>query len=311
VPTPLISVVVPSFERPDGLHACLGQLAEQALERDAFEVIVCDDGSARPLETLLGTHLEALRGRLQLRILRQENAGPAAARNRGAGVARGRFLAFTDDDCRPHRDWLPRLLSRFSGTPETLIGGALANGVSDDRFAAANQHLMDFVYETREGRRGGRRFFSTSNLAVPAEGFRRLNGFSTAFRRAAGEDYDFCARWQDAGLPMTYAPEAVVCHAHPLSLRTFSRQHFDYGRALYLVRHRIADRNGSRMRGESPGFYLRMMVSPLRNSPRGRRWFEAGLLAWSQAMTFAGVCRQAFALQQNPESPASAGPRQP
>jgi GT2 family glycosyltransferase len=183
--------------------------------------------------------------------------------------------------------------------------------VTDDRFAAATQHLMDFVFETREAQQGGRRFFSTSNLAVSAEGFRRLNGFSTAFRRAAGEDYDFCARWQDAGLPMTYAPEAVVCHAHRLSFRTFSRQHFEYGKALYLVRSRIADRNGSRLRGESPGFYLRMVLSPLRIPPRGRRWFEAGLVAWSQAMTFAGVCRQAFALQPNDETPASADPRQP
>jgi hypothetical protein len=54
-----------------------------------------------------------------------------------------------------------------------------------------------------------------------------------------------------------------------------------------------------------------MMVSPLRNPPRGRRWFEAGLVAWSQAMTFAGACRQAFALQRNLESQASASPRQP
>jgi GT2 family glycosyltransferase len=307
VPTPLISVVVPAFERPEALLACLGHLADQALERDAFEVIVCDDGSTTPLETLLGSHLHALRQRLQLRILRQENAGPAAARNHGAEVARGRFLAFTDDDCRPHREWLPRLLSRFSGTPEMLIGGGLANGVSDDRFAAANQHLMDFVYETRERRRGGRRFFSTSNLGVPTEEFRHLNGFSTAFRRPAGEDYDFCGRWQDAGYPMTYAPEAVVYHAHPLSLRTFSRQHFDYGRALYLIRRRIAARNGLRMRTESPGFYLRMMVSPLRNSPRHRRWLEAGLVAWSQVMTLAGVCREAIALSRNPESPASGG----
>lgn len=311
MPAPLISVVVPAFERPEALLACLGQLADQALERDAFEVVVCDDGSATPLEAVLGVSLEALRGRLHLRMLRQENAGPAAARNRGAGVARGRFLAFTDDDCLPRRDWLPRLLSRFSDTPETLIGGGLVNEVSDDRFAAATQHLMDFVYDARERQADGRRFFSTSNLALPAEGFRRLGGFSLAFRRAAGEDYDFCARWQDAGLPMTYAPEAVVCHAHRLSFRTFTRQHFDYGRALYLVRRRIADRNGARLQGESPTFYLRMTLSPLLQPPRGRRWLEAGLVAWSQAMTLAGVCRQALALQRNHERPASAGSEQP
>ena len=40
------------------------------------------------------------------------------------------------------------------------------------------------------------------------------------------------------------------------------------------------------------------------------RWFEAGLLAWSQAMTFAGVCRQAFVVQPNDETPPSADPRQ-
>ena len=56
----------------------------------------------------------------------------------------------------------------------------------------------------------GHRFFSTANLAMPASRFWMLDGFSERFSRAAGEDYDLCARWQEAGFPCGYAPEVAV-----------------------------------------------------------------------------------------------------
>ena len=98
------SVVIPTYNRPSQLRECLEALADQDYPRTAFEVIVVDDGST---ESLRGID-DLFRAKLPLVFLRQQNAGPASARNTGAQHAKGRYIAFTDDDCVPARDWLRR-----------------------------------------------------------------------------------------------------------------------------------------------------------------------------------------------------------
>ena len=88
-----VSIVIPTYGRPDQLAACLDSLEALDYPRDRFEVIVVDDGSPQPLPPYGGA--------LRVTLVRQAHAGPAAARNTGAAASRGRWLAFTDDDCRP------------------------------------------------------------------------------------------------------------------------------------------------------------------------------------------------------------------
>ena len=99
---PLFSVVIPTYGRPRQLTACLQSLARLDDSRGAFEVIVVDDGSETPPQAAIA----AAGVRLDVALLQQSHAGPAAARNAGALKARGAFLAFTDDDCQPAPDWL-------------------------------------------------------------------------------------------------------------------------------------------------------------------------------------------------------------
>src|SRR3982074_1756325 len=105
--TPEVSVVVASHDRPARLAALLEALRAQELGRDAFEVVVVDDGSAPGTAAVLDA--ERNRGELDLVVLRHERArGPAAARNAGWRRARASLIAFTDDDCRPPPHWRPR-----------------------------------------------------------------------------------------------------------------------------------------------------------------------------------------------------------
>ena len=127
---------------------------------------------------------------------------------------------------------------------------------------------------------------------MPAEQFRRIGGFSEAFPLAAGEDYDFCHRWQHAGLEAAYAPEAVVRHAHALTAGSFCRQHFNYGRGLYLCRRRIAERERKPLRVEAPTFYWGLVRFPLRQTRGLGGWFSVLLVLGSQAATFAGAVRE-------------------
>jgi glycosyltransferase involved in cell wall biosynthesis len=87
--TPLFSIVVPTYGRPEYLGECLASILQQTVED--FEVIVVDDASPEPVELPVAD--------ARMRLLRRDtNGGPAAARNTGMSVAAGTYLAFCDDD---------------------------------------------------------------------------------------------------------------------------------------------------------------------------------------------------------------------
>ena len=280
-PAPSTSVVVPSFGRPKALRACLEALMAQD-EADR-EVVVVDDGSPEPLAPVC----EGLPG---VRCLRQGNAGPAAARNRGAREARGAFLAFTDDDCRPRPHWLSALRRAWGGDPRRMVGGRVENGLPTNPYASASQALCDYLYDYYGAAGGEAPFFTTNNLGVAREGFERLGGFDESFPIAAAEDRDLGLRWRDGGGTLAFASEAVVDHHHPLTLRRFLRQHANYGRGARHL-HRALDRRGAEQpRVEPARFYAGLVLWPLRR--RGVRGLGGSvLMGLSQVAMVRGYAR--------------------
>ncbi|MEL6605516.1 MAG: glycosyltransferase, partial [Cyanobacteria bacterium J06614_10] len=77
---PMFSVVVPTYNRPKQLERCLMALVQLKYPRDRCEIIVVDDGSQTPLDSVVGPFQQYV----NIQLIRQENAGPAAARNAGA-----------------------------------------------------------------------------------------------------------------------------------------------------------------------------------------------------------------------------------
>jgi glycosyltransferase involved in cell wall biosynthesis len=273
---PLFTVVVPTRDRPRPLEGCLAALA--ALDfPGGHEVLVVDDGSREPVRIPAGA---------QTRVVRLDGRGPAAARNAGAAAARGRWLAFLDDDCRPRPDWLSALQAHLEKEPQALVGGRTVNVLVDNPWSAASQLLVDWLYTWYGARGGGGRFFTTSNLAVATVEFRHLGGFDESFPHPGGEDRDLCERWAARGLPFDYAPEAIVDHAHPLGPRSFWRQHVAYGQGARLLHRRRAER-GVASRIEPPAFYLGMLRHPFaRRVARPLR--QAALLTLAQIANVAG-----------------------
>jgi len=112
---PLVSVVVPTRDRPRELSGALASIFDQSF-RD-FEIVVVDDGSRAEIEPL------GPRAGSSLRVSRLEPArGAAAARNHGVSCARGRYVAFLDDDDR----WLPTFLETQVEALQATDGPALS-----------------------------------------------------------------------------------------------------------------------------------------------------------------------------------------
>jgi glycosyltransferase involved in cell wall biosynthesis len=281
---PFISIVIPTYNRPQQLSVCLQACSRLNYRHDRFEVIVVDDGGVTPLDEVVNQ----FRGLLTLKLLRQQNAGPAAARNRGASEAMGEFLAFTDDDCAPASNWLQTLAAQFITSPDCAVGGQTPNVLMHNLYSTASQSIVSYLIAYYSQAPDRVPFFPSCNLAFPTARFHDVGGFNVSFPRSAGEDRELCDRWQHRGYRMIHAPEAVVYHSHHLTAKTFLRQHFHYGRAAYYYHRVRAHERKQPLNVEPPAFYVNLITYPFGNIRLWKAIRVAPLIIAAQAANAVG-----------------------
>jgi GT2 family glycosyltransferase len=282
---PYFSVIIPTYNRPRELRCCLRALSSLDYPRDRVEIIVVDDGDNVPV----GPVVALSKDRLNIILVRQRHAGPAAARNTGAMRAEGEVLAFTDDDCAPAPDWLQRLAARLVDASDQAIGGKIINALRGNRYSVASQIVVDYLYRWYNTDHEQARFFSSNNVAMPAEAFHAIGGFDIGFTRAAGEDREFCDRLLYHGYRLVYAPEVLVYHLHLLTLGTFLRQHFRYGRGSFRFHQAERTRhNLKRVRLQPLSFYHHLVKAPFFEEAGQQAVMLSGLMLMSQVSTAAG-----------------------
>ena len=111
---PRVSVIIPSYNtRPQWLQESIQSVLAQTYTD--FEVILVDDGSTESLSSLVSVSDE------RVRYVRQENKGPAAARNRGIGLAVGRYVAFLDSDDLFLPNKLEKQVDMMESRPDVVL----------------------------------------------------------------------------------------------------------------------------------------------------------------------------------------------
>jgi len=283
---PYFSIIVPTYNRPVQLSICLKSLVELKYQRDRFEVIVVDDGSKESLNSVV----QPFSKEITVKLVSQFNAGPAAARNTGVKHAKGEYIAFTDDDCRPAHDWLQQLAFHFGTAKNHAIGGKTINALIRNLYSSASQLHVDYLYEYYNPDPQKAHFFSTGNFALPAKIFDTVSGFDHSL--ITGEDREFCDRLHDYGYSMRYAPEVVVYHAHTLTLRSFWLQHFNYGQGAFIFRSVRARRCQRMINLECLSFYLKLIFYPLWSGIGTKPVRYANLLLISQVANLLGFFKQ-------------------
>ena len=272
------AIIIPTYNRPRQLAQCLADL--DRLDAAPWPIIVVDDGSAQPLDAVCAPYANVT-------LIRQDNAGPGAARNAGARAAETfDKLLFIDDDCRPRPDWASKLVAAQGDTPGRLVGGRVTNALPDNPFSAASQSLLTFLYDYYQAHGSEMKFFTTNNMCVRRTDFLAAGGFDAGFAFAS-EDRDFSLRWAARGGELTYREDAVVEHAHDLSFASFWKQHSSYGRGARKLHLTLDERTEARPRPEGLGFYFGMLTQPFRGG--GRQPFaEAFLVGLSQVAMLTG-----------------------
>ncbi len=284
---PSISIIIPTYSRPQQLSDCLAALSRLNYPPSDFEVIVVDDGNPIQLDEVV----KLWQSKLLITLLKQSNQGPAAARNLGADHAEGQLLAFTDDDCTPATDWLQKFSEQFSKNPNSLMGGQTINALPNNLYATTSHLLVDFLYDYYNGKDAKirqTRFFTSNNFSISKQIFQRLGGFSLKFPLAAGEDRELCDRALQLGYEMLYVPEALVYHAHHLTFVQFCQQHFNYGRGAIHFNQVRATRNLGKIKPESSPFYLNLLLYPFKKGFSSRSYLISMLLFLTQFAHSAG-----------------------
>ena len=245
--SPFLSVVIPTFQRNDLLEKCLNCLApDQQLgmilvsrysktgpekmehgfsfrsfatnslynestqhiesintELPSYEIIVADDGRTSTAKTLIHQRFP------WVRWVQGPGIGPAANRNAAAAVARGTWLAFTDDDCLPQPEWLHAFLVAITAHPGVTVFEGKT--VPDRPRKTLAEH-------SPVGSQAGNLW--SCNFAILRSEFEHLGGFDSQFR-VCMEDNDFALRVRKSGLIFPFIEDALV--VHPWRSRSLAR----------------------------------------------------------------------------------------
>jgi glycosyltransferase involved in cell wall biosynthesis len=204
-----ISIIVPTYNRKELSLACAGALCAQTYPRCSYEVIFIDDGSPD------GTY-EALESRYGdeggfFRVLRQDNKGPAAARNYGVSVALGDIILFTDDDCLPAPNWVDKHLEWFDRHPDYAGAGGLIRRKRDSligRFIDVSESMM------HPGKGEDAYYLITANAGYRKKAFEAVGGFDERITWPGGEDPDLSRKIVEWGGKLGRNFEAMIEHEH-------------------------------------------------------------------------------------------------
>jgi glycosyltransferase involved in cell wall biosynthesis len=276
---PLVSVIVPVFDNPEGLRSCLAALEGQTYPADRYEVIVADNGSREDPAPIVAEFPHA-------RLVREARVGSYAARNAAVLVAKGAVFAFTDSDCLPAPSWLARGVERIGLEADLgLVAGGIEMFVRDE----AKPTIAELV-DLHEWGLGDQQlaeethFGATANVFTTRAVWKRVGPFDA--RLKSGGDLEWGNRAHAQGLRVVFAPEAVVRHP---ARRTFR----EVKNRVVRLAGGAADRQRRSGRSLLP-LLVRVMKPEVRRSARIARnpqiagvWKKLACISMLQRLRFA------------------------
>lgn len=230
-----ITVVVPAYNAAGVLGTCLRRLADQDYPKDRYEVVVVDDGSTDHTPEVLASARRELD--MDLRWVRQENKGLAAARNAGARHAHYPVVLFLDPDMWAERRLLQAHARHYRPAHRVAIQGSrlLHPAAKVTPFMETKELLPDLTRRKRVHLSPYHTIMS--NFSLRAQDLWAVGGFDERFRGYGWEDIEMGFRLHRAGVELHWEPEAFAWHHHVESLEERLRKQREAGvNAVYFWR---------------------------------------------------------------------------
>ena len=219
------SFIIPVYNRPDEVRELLQSCVDQTYT-EAFEVVIVEDGSTEPSDTVVATFKE----KLAITYLKKENTGPGDSRNYGMHKAQGNYCIILDSDCILPPSYL-QVVSQNLGTNFVhCYGGPDAAHPSFSPIQKAINYAMTSLLTTG-GIRGRKQALGkfqprSFNMGISKEAFDATGGFGNIH---PGEDPDLSIRLWDLGYNTRLLPEAFVYHKRRINWKKFYTQVNKFG----------------------------------------------------------------------------------
>jgi hypothetical protein len=222
-----VSVVIPTYCRGTSLRTTIASLAASSCTGfGTFEVVIVDDGSPVMVQTALEGLDRALP--MDVRIFRQENAGPAAARNRGFKLAHGSVVVFIDDDIEVPPSLLSGHWAAHKRHPRSVVfGQSLLPPGGDPILRRVLERLQGAVSSVEFERSP---IVASGHLSVERGLFPNGQVYRGDLRTPAAEEYELSARLAALGIAAFRANHIVATHHARLELGWVCRQQYGHGR---------------------------------------------------------------------------------
>jgi glycosyltransferase involved in cell wall biosynthesis len=220
VATPYLSVIVPVYNGGAELRDCLSALMRSRYPREAWELIVIDDGSTDD-SALVAAGCADVVMRLPFKP-----RGPAYARNRGCEIGRGEVLVFIDADVCVHDDVLDRIAALFVSEP--ALSAAFGSYDAAPRAPGAVSQFRNLLHHfVHQANPGDAETFWSGCGAVRREALLDVQMFDEwHYSRPEIEDIDVGRRLRTAGHRIVLRPEIQCTHLRRWSLRGMVRTDF-------------------------------------------------------------------------------------
>jgi len=234
--TPLISVIIPTFNRANALAATLASLADQTLPGDRYEVVIVDDGSNDATQEVC----HGFAAKMSLKYLHIDNSGIAEAKNRGILAARGEILLFADDDDIADHRLLEEHLKAHDRHPDESVA---VLGYTTWAPTLKVTPLMRYVTEIggflfayrnlTDGQTLDFRYFWGGRSSCKRSFLIKHGLFDPRFRTII-EDMELGYRLSKVGLSVVFHRAAISYMARPLTVKDFCNRCERQGKALFL-----------------------------------------------------------------------------
>ncbi|HZZ30147.1 MAG TPA: glycosyltransferase family 2 protein [Pirellulales bacterium] len=213
--TPLISIILPTYNRCEMLRGALECLLHQETnDQFTYEIIVVDNASSDATKTVVEE--VAATSPVPVRYFYQTIPGDGATRNCGIAHAQGMWLAFVDDDELAAPDWLRQLFQAAQETASPIVGGAVHLNLPEETLAQLSRFvratsLREIDYYATVHPYTGKRLPGTGNALV-AKHVMDTIGIFDASKICGESDSDFFMRARSRGVALYYTPHAIVKH---------------------------------------------------------------------------------------------------
>jgi glucosyl-dolichyl phosphate glucuronosyltransferase len=216
-----ISIVIPSYKRPELLELLFDSLLEQTVSLQVFEVIVVDNaphGDPDVAQLCRSAKYTAL----DLTYVHHPVLGTSQARNRGISLARAPLVGFVDDDNLLPRDWIEKTIECHKKYPQAIIGGPYLPFYTISKPAWMRDRYLTLSYGDEARWLGEREHLFGGNMAWPAKLLQDVGGFSTEIGRVGnnqeyGEETEIQIRAEQLGAGRWFDPLLYNHHYAPPS----------------------------------------------------------------------------------------------